>query len=66
MMRLRNSAAAFNGTLQIAETPSNELDMTWSDGESTITLKANLESMDFSISHSPAEGETQVYTYPKP
>ncbi len=42
------------------------LDMTWSDEESTITLKANLESMDFSISHSPAEGETQVYTYPKP
>lgn len=40
------------------------LDMTWSDEESTITLKANLESMDFSISHSPAEGETQVYTYP--
>jgi sucrose phosphorylase len=67
MMRLRNTAAAFNGTLQIADdTPPNELEMTWSQEDDTITLKANLESYGFTISHSPAGGGTQVYTYPKP
>jgi sucrose phosphorylase len=65
MMRLRNTAAAFNGSLQIADTPTNELEMTWSLEDDSITLKANLDSHGFTISHSPAGGEKQVYTYPK-
>jgi sucrose phosphorylase len=65
MMRLRNTAAAFNGTLQIADTPPNELEMTWSHEDDTITLKANLENHGFSISHSPAGGKTQRYSYRK-
>jgi sucrose 6(F)-phosphate phosphorylase len=66
MMRLRNTAEAFNGTLHIADTPPNELVMTWSQENDSITLQANLESMDFTISHSPAGCKTQVYTYSKP
>ncbi len=66
MMRLRNTAPAFNGTLQIARTPSNALEMTWAREDDTIALKANLESMAFTISHSPTGGETRVYAYPKP
>jgi sucrose phosphorylase len=66
MMRLRNTAAAFNGTLQIGNTPASELEMTWSHADETITLKANLETLTFSISHSPAGSETRVYAYPKP
>ena len=65
MMRLRNTAAAFNGNLQIADTPPNELEMTWSQEDDTVTLKANLESHGFTISHSPAGGKTQIYAYPK-
>ena len=65
MMRLRNTAAAFNGTLQIANTPPFELEMTWSQGDDTITLKANLKSKEFTIKYSPAGGETQIYTYPE-
>jgi len=65
MMHLRNTAAAFNGTLYISDTPPNELVMTWSQEDDSITLKANLESMEFSISHTPTGGEIHVYTYPK-
>ena len=66
MMRLRNTAAAFNGTLHIADTPPNELELSWSNEGDTATLKANLESHDFTISHSSAAGGTQLYTYTKP
>lgn len=66
MMRLRNRVSAFNGSLRIAETPAHELEMTWSQGGEGITLKANLGSHDFTISHRPAEGEAQVYEYPRP
>lgn len=65
MMRLRNTAAAFNGTLQIADTPPNELEMTWSHEDDTIALKANLENHGFTISHTSAGGKTQRYAYPK-
>ncbi|MEJ2694399.1 MAG: glycosidase, partial [Candidatus Thiodiazotropha sp.] len=66
MMRLRNTAAAFNGTLCVAETPPNELEMSWSQEDDSVTLKANLESHRFTISHRPAGAEVQVYSYPKP
>ncbi len=66
MMRLRNTATAFNGTLQIADTLPNELEMIWTQEDDTISLKANLESHGFSINHSPAGGDAQIYTYPKP
>ena len=66
MMRLRNTAAAFNGTLQIATTSPDELEMIWSQDDDSITLKANLVNHGFTISHSPAGGEAQVYTYPGP
>jgi sucrose phosphorylase len=66
MMRLRNNAAAFNGTLQIANTSPGLLEMTWSLEDDTITLKANLGNHRFTITHSPAGSNEQVYTYPRP
>lgn len=65
MMRLRNTAAAFNGSLQIADTPSHELEMAWSHEGDTITLKADLKSHAFTIHHTPAKDETRVYSYLK-
>jgi sucrose phosphorylase len=64
MMRLRNTAAAFNGSLSIADTPSNELEMTWTLEDDSITLKADLESHEFTISHTPAGKDAQLYSYP--
>lgn len=65
MMRLRNTAVAFNGSLQIADTPSHQLEMTWLRQGDSITLKADLKSYAFTIEHHPAEGEPRVYRYPK-
>jgi sucrose phosphorylase len=66
MMRLRNTAEAFNGTLRITNTPVNELEMTWSHQDENITLRANLQSMAFTISYTPSGSQTQLYSYPKP
>ncbi len=65
MMRLRNTAKAFNGSLQIADTPSYQLEMTWSHEDDSATLKADLKSYAFTIEHHSAEGEPKVYSYPK-
>lgn len=65
MMRLRNTASAFNGSLQIADTPSHQLEMTWSHEGDSATLKADLKSYAFTIEHHPAEGEPRAYSYPK-
>jgi sucrose phosphorylase len=65
MMRLRNTAAAFNGSLRIGKTPTNELELTWSLDDDSVTLKANLETHAFSISHKPAASTAQVFTYPR-
>jgi predicted acyl esterase len=66
MMRLRNTAEAFNGTLRIANTSVNELEMTWSHQDDKITLSANLQSMAFTISYTPSGSQAQLYSYPKP
>lgn len=65
MMRLRNTSEAFNGDLQIAKTPLNELEMSWSKGEESITLKANLETHGFTITHRPTHDDSRLYAYPK-
>ncbi len=66
MMRLRNSAPAFDGVLQVGDTPANALEMTWSRAGDTVTLKADLEDHGFTIHHSPAAGEARTYAYPGP
>ncbi len=66
MMRLRNTVTAFNGTLQITDTPLSELEMSWSHDGDTITLRADLASHNFTICHRSTEGKEQLYTYPKP
>jgi sucrose phosphorylase len=65
MMRLRNTAAAFNGNLEIADTPPHQLEMSWALEGDSVTLKADLKSHAFTIHHSPASGEAKVYSYPK-
>lgn len=64
MMRLRNTAPAFNGTLQIDKTPSNELAINWAYQDDKVSLKANLASHEFTISHSNAAGGQKLYSYP--
>ncbi|MFP4154425.1 MAG: glycosidase [Halothiobacillaceae bacterium] len=64
MMRLRNTVAAFNGSLQVARTPEHKLEMTWSCDDEQITLTADLRHHEFSICHRPAGENARVYRYP--
>ncbi len=63
MMRLRNTAPAFNGELRIGETPTNELEMSWSHAGDTVVLRANLENYRFTIHHSRADGTVNSLEY---
>ncbi|MEW8270661.1 MAG: glycosidase [Candidatus Thiodiazotropha taylori] len=65
MMRLRNRAAAFNGRLKIADTPPEELELSWISEGDMATLKANLENHEFTITHVSDEVGTQLYNYSK-
>ncbi len=42
IMRLRNTSAAFRGTLTIHPTPDHELHLSWHNGDTTATLLADL------------------------
>ncbi|MCG7992376.1 MAG: glycosidase [Candidatus Thiodiazotropha lotti] len=66
MMRHRNTATAFDGSLIIGDTPSDELEMIWTNDNDTTTLKASLNTHEFTISHSSADGGFQLYDYTKP
>ncbi|MBW9257615.1 MAG: glycosidase [Candidatus Thiodiazotropha sp. (ex. Lucinisca nassula)] len=65
MMRLRNRAEAFNGSLKIADTPAEELEISWINEGDTATLKANLVNHEFTITHVSDEDGTQLYNYTK-
>ncbi|ODB87724.1 glycosidase [Candidatus Thiodiazotropha endoloripes] len=65
MMRHRNTATAFDGSLIIGDTPSDELEMIWTNDNDTTTLKASLNTHEFTISHSSADGGFQLYDYTK-
>ncbi|MCK0192101.1 glycosidase [Arenibacter sp. F20364] len=51
MIRLRNTLKAFNGTLQIKETPESELDIEWTNGKESAQLWANLKTHIFTINY---------------
>ncbi|MGC9457147.1 MAG: glycosidase [Halothiobacillaceae bacterium] len=64
MMRLRNTSPAFDGELEIVDTPESQLEMCWSHGDERVTLKADLIDHGFSIHNQPADGSLQVLDYP--
>jgi sucrose phosphorylase len=52
IIKLRNNSKAFSGTIKVNETSDNQIDILWKNGESSAQLKANLETLTFSIMHS--------------
>lgn len=64
MMRLRNTAEAFSGSLEVEGNAEHELEMTWTHAGNSISLVANLKSHDFRIIHRPADATQQDYHYP--
>lgn len=63
MMRLRNTVKAFDGAMQIGDTPTQELQITWTKDDDSITLIANLVNHEFTICHTPVSGDQKVYSY---
>ncbi|TXD83148.1 glycosidase [Subsaximicrobium wynnwilliamsii] len=49
IMRLRNTSKAFLGMVSIKDSPDHELDISWTFGQDSVQLKANLKSCDFTI-----------------
>jgi sucrose phosphorylase len=57
MIRLRNTSAAFRGHLRVEAPDSHLLLMTWQNGDCIATLRADLQSHDFTIEQiDPGDG----------
>jgi sucrose phosphorylase len=51
LIRLRNTSKAFLGSLKINDSSEDEIDMIWSNEAHFVSLKANLKTFKFTISH---------------
>ncbi|MBT8051751.1 MAG: glycosidase [Gammaproteobacteria bacterium] len=60
LLKLRNTHPAFSGTLEIHDTPSDRLHLTWRDGDAYAILEANLRSHNFSVTHRGGPGRDGV------
>ncbi|WP_405202234.1 glycosidase [Dokdonia sp. LLG6352-1] len=61
MLRLRNTSPAFNGTMAISNSTTNEMGITWSNDVNKVVLQANLKTNRFKISYQE-NGENVVIT----
>ncbi|MEW4370569.1 sucrose phosphorylase [Paenibacillus kandeliae] len=49
LLRFRNTSAAFDGEIAVEESGENELTITWTHGETSARLEANLKTHEFSV-----------------
>jgi len=63
LIKLRNSSKAFYGELELGNTEEQSLEMTWTNGNSTATLQANLLDFGFTITHKDDSGEESLMSY---
>ena len=63
LMRLRNTSPAFRGELEIVETETHLLDLTWRHQGHFATLRANLRDRSFVVTHADGSGDEQVLSY---
>ena len=63
LLRLRNNHAAFRGNLEISETASDRLHLTWRNGSAYAILEANLHGHGFTVSHSDGNGIGDVMRF---
>jgi len=62
-MRLRNTAPAFDGELEIHDSEEHRLHLTWTHDACTATLDPDLRDHSFSITHKGDACEEYVTTY---
>ena len=63
LMRLRNTSPAFDGELKIGRTDEHQLHLTWTNGSSSATLKADLRVHSFTITQTADAGETRSLSF---
>ncbi len=63
LIKLRNSSEAFYGTLQVADTADHLLEMTWTNGDSMATLRADLANCGFTVHHTDGGIEETTMSY---
>ncbi|MGD8346430.1 MAG: hypothetical protein PVI83_04240, partial [Lysobacterales bacterium] len=63
LLRLRNTHPAFCGRLEISETESDRLHLTWRNGSAYAILEANLHGHGFTVSHSNGNGMGSVMRF---
>jgi sucrose phosphorylase len=63
LIRLRNNSSAFDGQLEIHDSPENVLKLSWSNGASTASLTADLLGFHFQVTHRDADGTETVLEY---
>jgi glycosidase len=63
LIKLRNSSAAFYGVLQVADTDPQHLEMTWTNGNTTATLRADLVNFGFTVNHADDGAEEVKMSY---
>jgi sucrose phosphorylase len=63
LIKLRNSSEAFYGELELGNTEEQSLEMTWTNGNSTATLQANLLDFGFTVTHKEDSGEETLMSY---
>jgi sucrose phosphorylase len=63
LIKLRNSSEAFYGELELGNTEEQSLEMTWTNGNSTATLQANLLDFGFTVTHNDDSGEDTLMSY---
>lgn len=63
LLRLRNTSPAFDGDLEIAETETQLLDLTWRNGAYSARLRADLRDHSFAVTHSDGAGTERVFSY---
>jgi sucrose phosphorylase len=63
LIKLRNSSKAFYGELELGNTEEQSLEMTWTNGNSTATLQANLLDFGFTVTHKDDSGEDTLMSY---
>jgi sucrose phosphorylase len=63
LMRLRNTSPAFGGELEIVESETHLLDLTWRNQTAFATLQADLRDHSFVVTYSDGEGQAEVLKY---
>jgi sucrose phosphorylase len=64
LMRLRNTSSAFDGDLKVEDADEHLLCLTWANGSSSASLKADLRSHGFSVTHTNGIGQESVLSFP--